>query len=185
MPLFLFSYLHVTRNISLFIAERYHPSFSNDHDHHHRNSQEQTIVWRQIPKTYDIVYQLTALTLTIRSPGQHANNNTNIYTDFFCSFFSFFSSARWQLSSYVLCLCRSLSLSLLQNARSIKEKYAAAKKANIYFFFLVSLSSHTRTFVILLVEELGRWRCIGSDRRRRERTKVIFLFKSVCTHTQH
>jgi hypothetical protein len=105
---------------------------------------------------------------------------TQIYTDLFCSFFLFLLCA---LTTFVvLFLCSSLPL--LRKARSIKETYAAVGEANIYFF-LASHSSHTRAFVRLLVEETGRWRCIGSDRRRGERAKVVFLFKNVRTHTQH
>jgi hypothetical protein len=70
-----------------------------------------------------------------------------------------------------------------KRARSIKETYAAIVKANIYFF-LTSLSLHTRAFARLLPEELGRWRCIGSGRRGGEKVGVVsFFFKSMRIHT--
>ena len=60
---------------------------------------------------------------------------------------------------------RSLCLSTppLQNARSTRETYGAVVEVNI--FFLTSFSLHTLAFVMFSIEELGLWRCIGSNSR--------------------
>jgi len=111
--------------------------------------------------------------------GQHANNNINIYRFLFALFLSLSPSVS------LICVDNFHRISLYcQRARSIKETYAAIVRANIYFSLLLFLL-HTRAFVRLLPEELGRWRCIGSGRCGGEKVGVVSLFKSmrVRTHT--
>jgi hypothetical protein len=124
--------------MSLFITESI-SSFYSYHYDYHCHQQEQTIGKRLFLKTYSMICQLMLPILTTSSPGQHANNNTNIYR-FLLLFFSF---SPMRVDNFRRTFSVLLSPSVAKGALD-KRNICGSRRSEYLFFSCFSFFTYSR-----------------------------------------